>query len=806
MFRIYSLAATAALAALTSAGHTLRYDRPARFFEEALVIGNGTLGATVYGGTECDRLSLNDITFWSGEPDTTVFSPDAFKAVPEVRALLERGDYAAAEREARRIEGRFSQSYQPLGNLIVDFPGHEQVDGYERTLDLDNARAVTSYSHAGRSYRREYFASAPDSLIVMSLETDNPSGLDFTLRFESPHPHTVSASDGSLAADGYAPCFAYPVYYNGSQQKNFYDPERGTRFSSRIHVELPQGGSVSATPDGRLAVSKARRALVYVTNVTSFNGFDRNPATDGRPQDKLADRRIVSAVESGFDSISARQLADHRNLFGRVSLWLGDTDDALKALPTDRQLLDYSLSGHANPELEALYFQYGRYLLISCSRTDGVPANLQGLWNEHITPPWSCNYTTNINLEENYWGAETTNLPELHRPLLGFIRNLSVSGRATARHYFGVDSAWCMGHNSDIWALTNPVGMRESCPSWAMWSMGGAWLSTHIWEHYLFGRDRDFLARYYPVLRDAARFCLQWLVERDGELITSPGTSPENFFVTPDGVAASVSYGNTSDLAIARECMSAASAAAARLGTDEQLRHQLDSAMSRLRPYHVKADGSLSEWYHDDFSDQDPKHRHQSHLVGLYPGHHINPVLTPDIARACGRTLEIKGKQTTGWSAGWRVNLLARLADGEGAYEMLRALLNYVSPDGYTGPDRRGGGGTYPNMLDAHAPFQIDGNFGGSAGIAEMLVQSTADGVITLLPALPSAWPCGRVSGLRTRCAVTVDNLSWSDGRIESLTLTSTASEPVTVTLHHGDSTDTVRLLPGATVTVLNFV
>ena len=789
----------AIFAASISSAQVMRYDRPASFFEEAIVIGNGTIGAAVYGGVERDRLSLNDITLWSGEPDSTIFSPQASEAIPAVRALLEKEDYVAADREARRIEGHFSQSYQPLGNLWLEFPGQISVTDYSRSLDLETARAVTSYSAGGYSYRREYFASAPDSMIVLRVTTDCPTGVNFNIYYDTPHPNEKSVSDGVMSVDGYGPYFAYPVYYNGSEQKNFYDPQRGTRFATRVRIDVRGGGEVIADDSsGCLRASGVRDAVVYVTNVTSFNGFDRNPASDGRPCRELADSRISASVAKGYEQIGEDQMADHMSLYNRVSLWLGDTDAAIKTMTTDRQLLDYTVNNRANPELEALYFQFGRYLLISCSRTPFVPANLQGLWNEHLTPPWSSNYTTNINLEENYWGTETTNLSELHMPLLQFLRNLSETGRVTARNYFGVDRGWCMAHNSDIWALTNPVGLRESCPSWAVWSMGGAWLSTHIWEHYLFSRDRDFLEDYYPVLRDAAAFCLGWMIERDGELITSPGTSPENFFITADGSAASVSYGNTSDLAIIRECLMAAEAAAATLGTDTAMRGEIADALRRMRKYRVGSDGRLMEWYHD-FEDQDPQHRHQSHLVGLYPGHHITPGVTPDLAAACARTLEIKGSNTTGWSAGWRANLLARLADAEGAYAMYRTLLSYVSPDGYIGDDRRGGGGTYPNMLDAHSPFQIDGNFGGSAAVAEMLVQSTPDSV-TVLPALPAAWRSGRVSGLRTRCGATVD-IEWNDGRAQRVTLSSPTLTRL-ILLCNGESSE-ITLEPGRPYSVL---
>ena len=453
-----------------------------------------------------------------------------------------------------------------------------------------------------------------------------------------------------------------------------------------------------------------------------------------------------------------------------MSLDIGRTDPAIAAMTTDKQLRLYTEEGQANPDLEALYFQYGRYLLISCSRTDGVPANLQGLWNEKLLPPWSCNYTSNINLEENYWAAETANLSEMHRPLLTFISNLKTTGETTAREYYGTGRGWCLGHNTDIWAMTCPVGLRVSDPSWACWNMGGAWVSTHIWEHYLFTMDKEFLARNYPLLKGAAEFCMDWLTEKDGHLLTSPGTSPENRYKTPDGFCGATSYGNTSDLAMTRECLLDAREAARTLGRDKNFITEIDRTLKRLLPYHVGSNGNLQEWFHD-WEDQDPQHRHQSHLFGLYPGHHLSPDATPELARACARTLEIKGDNTTGWSTGWRVNLYARLLDSKNVYHIYRKLLSYVSPDGYKGKDARRGGGTYPNLLDAHSPFQIDGNFGGCAGVIEMLMQSTPSS-ITLLPALPEQWPDGNVNGICARGGFVV-SMKWSKGRVTELTLTS---------------------------------
>ncbi len=777
---------------------TLRYDRPAEYFEEALVIGNGTMGATVYGGTHTDKISLNDITLWTGEPDREVTTPGAYKALPEIRTLLDSEDYHKADRANRKIQGHYSETYQPLGQLTIEYDGRmsRDIKDYSRTLDISRAVASTGYSWRGARCTTEYFASAPDSVIVIRLRAGN-GGINAMLRFESQLPCSVTSAGGEITAEGFAAYKSYPGYYKGVSAGEYflYDPARGVRFRTLVRaVNNGSDGQVTSYPSGCVGISGCSDVTVFIANVTSFNGFDKDPATEGRDYRTLVKKRMARAVKKTYDELYHSHLYDYQRFFGRVGIDLGRTDPAVAALPTDRQLKLYTEEKQPNPELEALYFQYGRYLLISCSRTEGVPANLQGLWNERLSPPWSCNYTANINLEENYWAAETANLSEMHRPLLGFIANLSRTGEATAREYYGVDRGWCLGHNTDIWAMTCPVGMNTGDPSWACWNMGGAWVSTHLWEHYLFTRDRSFLRSSYPLLKGAAEFCIGWLIEKDGRLITSPGTSPENKFLAPDGKPAATSYGNTADMAMIRECIGVARAAAAELGTDKAFVREADRTVSRLRPYKVGKNGNLQEWYHD-FEDQDPKHRHQSHLFGLYPGHHISPAGTPELAKACARTLEIKGDETTGWSTGWRVNLYARLLDAAGAYRTYRRLLRYVSPDGYTGKDAKRGGGTYPNLLDAHSPFQIDGNFGGCAGVAEMLMQS-APGSITLLPALPEQWADGSVYGLCARGGFVV-SMEWRGGRVTALSVTSRAGGRTT--LHYNGKSAKVSLKAGQT-------
>ena len=767
--RLIFLAAAAAMLASACGkgperGLTLHYDRPAEFFEEALPLGNGRLGALVYGGPLKDRISLNDITLWTGEPDRGKDHPDyglvetltpwdeISSWVPRVREALEAEDYEKADALQRRLQGHNSEMYQPLGSLEITYPEGEITD-YYRQLDLSDASVTVRYKRDGVPYRIQYFVSAPDSVVVIRITGEGPVEATVGIRSELPHETLELAGGAGLSSEGYA---AWHVIQDGRTPDRFYDPGRGVHYRTVVRCDQ------ASVRDGMLHVRAPREALIVVANCTSYNGFDKDPVKEGREYRQASLNHAENALRKGWKALKARHEKDYKTFFDRVSLDLGPTDSAIRALPTDEQLLRYA-DGEANPELEALYFQYGRYLLIASSRTEGIPANLQGLWNEKLTPPWRCNYTTNINLEENYWAAESAALPEMHEALLSLVRNLSVNGAVTAKTFYGVDEGWCQAHNSDAWAMTCPVGLGTGDPSWANWNTGGAWLATHIWEHWLFTRDKEALRKDYPVLKGAAAFCLGILVEKDGELITSPSTSPENRYITPEGYSGRTAYGTTSDLAIIRECLSNAKDAAELLG-DEDFVRRIDEALPRLRGYRVGKTGALQEWYHD-WEDRDPQHRHQSHLIGVYPGHQIQAG-TP-LADAALKTLEIRGFETTGWSCGWRVNLYARLGDGENAYKMYRRLLRYVSPDKYEGENYRSGGGTYPNLMDAHSPFQIDGNFGGCAGIIEMLVQSTPEEVKPL-PALPKAWPEGSIKGIRTRTGQTVD-LSWKDGKVKTL-------------------------------------
>ena len=771
--------------------NTLWYKQPAKYFEESLVLGNGKMGASVFGGVASDQIYLNDLTLWSGEPVNPNMNPDAFKNIPAIREALKNEDYKLADQLNKKIQGKFSESYAPLGTLFLDFKQEGEPLNYHRELNISEAISKVSYEVNGVRFTREYFVSHPDQIMIIKLTSSKRGALNFDVKFESQLKNSVSVADNTMKAKGYAPTHAEPNYHGDKADAVTFDETKGIRFAAQVRIKNKDGKLT--TSDKSVGLSGGTEAVVFVSVATSFNGFDKNPATEGKNAELLAGNQLKKAESKSFYKLEKSHLTDFQKYFKRVSLNLGKTD--APDLPTDERLRRYA-DGKEDRNLEVLYFQFGRYLLISSSRTPGVPANLQGIWNPHIRPPWSCNYTTNINAEENYWLAENTNLSEMHQSMLGFIKNVASTGKITARTFYGVNG-WTACHNSDIWAMSNPVGdFGNGDPVWACWNMGGAWLSTHIWQHYLFTKDLKFLKNEgYDLMKGAAQFCLEWLVEdKNGQLITSPSTSPENLYKTADGYIGATLYGGTADLAMIRECFQQTIQASKVLNVDADFRNKLEVALARLHPYQIGKKGNLQEWYYD-WEDQDPQHRHQSHLFGLFPGSQITPLQTPELANACRKTLEIKGDETTGWSKGWRINLWARLLDGNHAYKMYRELLKYVDPDGVKTNYARGGG-TYPNLFDAHPPFQIDGNFGGAAAVAEMLVQST-ENEIHLLPALPDAWDNGSVKGICARGGFEV-SMDWNNKTIKKLNVYARKSGKTT--LYYGNEKKDISLKKGQTM------
>ena len=748
----------------------LQYDRPADFFEESLPIGNGKLGALVYGGTDDNIIYLNDITLWTGKPVDRNLDADAHQWIPKIREALFNEDYQLADSLQHYVQGPNSQYFQPLGTLHIKDLGLGTVSDYHRSLSLDSAIIKDRYVRDGKVITREYFASNPDKLIAIRLRGDINCKIALTAQV----PHHVKAIPTQLTMTGHA---------TG-------DANESIHFCTMLSVKTD--GDVMAS-DSSLTITHAKEVILYLINETSFNGFDKHPVKEGAPYLENAANDIWHTQNYSFDEFYARHLTDYKAIYDRVKIDLGGSKETAHLSAITSQLLkDYTDNGGNNRYIEELYFQYGRYLLISCSRTEGVPANLQGLWTPHLWSPWRGNYTVNINLEENYWPVFVANLAEMAQPLDGFIQSLATNGVYTAKNYYGINEGWCSSHNSDIWAMTNPVGEKNESPMWANWNMGGAWLVNTLWERYQFTQDKTYLQTVaYPLMKGAARFCLRWLIEnpkQPGELITAPSTSPENEYKTDKGYHGVTCYGGTADLAIIRELLTNTIAAGRILGERNK---DMELALAKLHPYTIGHMGDLNEWYYD-WDDWDPKHRHQSHLIGLYPGNHVSDA---DLLKASERTLEIKGDETTGWSTGWRINLWARLKNGEKAHQIYRKLLTAVAPEKSNMLNYSKGGGTYPNLFDAHPPFQIDGNFGGTAGVCEMLMQS-GDNQIELLPALPEQWKDGCVSGLCARGGFEV-NFKWKDGKVRDCSIKAKTNS--TVTLLYNGQQKTVKLKAGKT-------